>query len=79
MKTIKQDTSAMEMLKSCFSYGYGYHNRYTENIIQKYGKDAVKTEWEELEANYDIEYNVYEDREGVTYNSLILKAQLLEA
>jgi len=79
MKTIKQDTSAIEMLKSCFSYGYGYHNRYTEDIIRKYGENAVKTEWEKLEANYDIEYNVHEDREGVTYNSLIPKAQPLEA
>ena len=59
-----------EMLKSLYCYNYGTDNRYYKNLEEKYGVQAVKEKWEEIQRDYEIEYGVYADASGSTYNSL---------
>ena len=62
-----------EMLRSCFAYHELYGRHYNE-IVDKYGQEAVDAEIKFLEDNFTIAHNVHTDLEGCTYNCLISKA-----
>ena len=65
--------SDIEMLKSCFTYGYLGWSKYYKAIVEKYGEEATEKEVDKIEKTYEVEHNTYEDIEGCVYNSLILK------
>ena len=69
-KTISK--SDLEMIHSCYTYGF-LGSDYMKNIYKKYGKKIVEKEIKNLEDNYTIEYGTYEDSEGCVYNTLIKK------
>lgn len=65
--------SEKDMLKSCFTYGMTWlkDNRYLQPIIDRVGIEKVEKYLKHLEDNYQVNYNISEDSEGCTYNSLI--------
>lgn len=67
---MKLNSSDMEMLKSCFTYGYiGWSNYYKE-LVAKYGQKTINNAVKQLEQGYKVIPNTYEDMEGVKYNTL---------
>jgi len=62
-----------EMIESCFTYGMTWleDNRYLQPIIDRVGIEKVEKYLEYLESHFKVEYNVSEDSEGCTYNSLV--------
>ena len=63
----------IDMLKSLYCYNYGTNNRYYKELEEKHGAEQVAKAWEEIKQKYDVIVGVYEDSEGVTYNTLIEK------
>lgn len=60
----------ISMLESLYAYNYGTNNEYYRKLEKEYGADIVRKKWEEIERDYEVEYNTYTDSEGGTYNSL---------
>lgn len=78
-KDTYNEISLKEMIISCFSYGSIEKNSYYfEKYIQQYQKDMTKKVFEDVYnemynslKNAQIEYAVYTDSEGCTYNNVI--------
>lgn len=70
MKVIELEESDMDMLKSCFTYGYLHWSRYYKELVEKYGNELIKAEVKKLEDRYIVVRGVGEDSEGLIYNSL---------
>lgn len=68
-------TSEKNMILSCFTYGQTWFgdNRYLDPIIERAGIKEVKKELKKLENTYNINRDVYTDRDDCTYNSLTKK------
>lgn len=77
------EISLKSMLNSCFTYnnnyskGSYYYDRYIkpriDNLPEGVGEEVYKEHTEFLENNCYIEYGVFTDHEGCTYNSLKYK------
>lgn len=64
--------SEKSMLDSCYTYGFmNYSNQYIKPIVDRVGRELVEKYEAKLRKYYTVSYNVYEDSEGCTYNSLI--------
>lgn len=74
-KQLYKEISCREMINSCLSYGTDFLNsRYSEDYIKELGKDRVKELYNEQLEHFNncvLIYDVYEDSEGVTYNSVV--------
>ena len=80
----KQKTYLEEMIESCYTYGgceVGGHgfDKYIKKYMKPLGEDLFWSIYNakvlDLETNYKIIPHVYEDSEGVTYNSLVKVVQ----
>lgn len=78
--------SMRDMMRSCYAYGSIERGSYDyDKYIAKYEKDLgtelFNTTYERMYkelSKYEVQYNVYEDSEGCTYNSLVLKEADIE-
>lgn len=63
------------MIQSCFTYRMLWFgdNRYLDPIVERVGKEVVEKEIQRLEDTYTINYSVYTDSEGCSYNALVKK------
>lgn len=52
MKAIELKKSDMDMLKSCFTYGYLHWSRYYKELVEKYGNELIQAEVKKLEDRY---------------------------
>ena len=74
-KQLDKEISCREMINSCLSYKTDFLNsKYSEDYIKELGKDRVKELYNEQLKHFNncvLINNVYEDSEGVTYNSVV--------
>ena len=74
-KQLNKEISCLDMINSCLSYGAEFLNsRYSEDYIKELGKDRVKELYNEQLEHFNnciFLYNVYEDSDGITYNSVV--------
>ena len=69
--------SCRSMIMCCLVYGYGrdyFMRRHAQKYAEELGQERVEQIWDNQE-NYfknhcKVNYNVYTDSEGVTYNSV---------
>ena len=74
----KEIKSCKEMIKSLFSYdeldkNSSYLDRYRKSLGTITFNDVYDGYVEHLKNTYKIEYGVYTDRDGCTYNELVEK------
>lgn len=79
---IKKTNSLISMIDSCFTYGgadvdsYNY-SKYIVKHKEELGAELFESVYNErltyLKANAEIISNVYTDKDGCTYNKLVLK------
>jgi len=75
VKDKRQLESMLSMMKSLYCYNQltpdsRYLEQYKEYFTEKVFTEIYHAEETRLKENYRIEYSVYTDREGCTYNSL---------
>lgn len=73
-KQLHRELDCREMINSCLCYGSNFlESRYSEPYIQDLGRERVIEIYNEQKIDFDkaiVLHNVYEDGEGVTYNSI---------
>lgn len=73
-KILAKELSCREMINSCLIYSTNFlTSHYKDNYIESLGKKRVDELFNEQLKYFTtckVNYNVYEDSEGVTYNSL---------
>lgn len=73
-KQLHRELDCREMINSCLCYGSNFlESRYSEPYIQDLGRERVLEIYNEQKINFDkaiVLHNVYEDGEGITYNSI---------
>lgn len=73
-KRLHRELDCREMINSCLCYGSNFlESRYSEPYIQNLGRERVIEIYNEQKIDFDkaiVLHNVYEDVEGVTYNSI---------
>ena len=73
-KALHRELDCREMINSCLCYGSNFlESRYSEPYIQDLGRERVIEIYNEQKIDFDkaiVLHNVYEDGEGVTYNSI---------
>lgn len=84
-KTEKEHKDLDDMLQSVMAYGghkmspedilsSGYHGKYLEEYIKKYGENTVKKAIKTMQSKIDhIDYGVATGSEGESYNSIVWK------
>lgn len=75
-KQLDKELSLREMIMSCLTYGTDiYNSHYTLDYKDKVGEERFYEILKEQETYFKehcrVEYNVYTDNEGCTYNSCI--------
>lgn len=73
-KQLYRELECREMINSCLCYGYDFiESHYSKAYIKDLGIDRVKQLYNEQKADFNkakVIHNVYEDGEGVSYNSI---------
>lgn len=73
-KQLHRELDCREMINSCLCYGSSFfESRYSDPYIQELGREKVFELFNEQKADFDkaiVLHNVYEDSEGVSYNSI---------
>lgn len=73
-KALHRELDCREMINSCLIYGTKFlETRYSEKYIKKLGEKRVLELYNEQKADFDkaiVFHNVYEDSEGISYNSI---------
>ena len=73
-KQLHRELDCREMINSCLCYGSSFfESRYSDPYIQELGRERVLELFNEQKADFDkaiVLHNVYEDSEGVSYNSI---------
>lgn len=71
---LHKELDCRDMINSCLCYGHSFiESRYSEVYIKELGKERVVELYNEQKADFDkatVFRNVYEDNEGVSYNSI---------
>lgn len=71
---LHKELDCRDMINSCLCYGYEFiESSYSESYIKELGKEKVIEIYNEQKADFDkamVFHNVYEDSEGVSYNSI---------
>ena len=65
--------SDIDMLKSCYAYGYLGWSSYYLDIEAKYGKEVTEAEVKKLKSKYEVKHSVFTDGEDCSYNELVEK------
>ena len=69
-----EEASCRSMINSCLCYWTRFlESRYKDDYIEKLGEARVLELYNEQKADFDkskVQYNVYTDGEGCTYNSI---------
>lgn len=73
-KQLHRELDCREMINSCLCYGTDFLNsRYKDRYIKDLGEQRVIELYNEQKKDFDkaiVLHNVYEDGEGVSYNSI---------
>jgi len=73
-KQLHRELDCREMINSCLCYGSSFfESRYSDPYIQELGRERVLELYNEQKVDFDkaiVLHNVYEDSEGVSYNSI---------
>ncbi len=73
-KLLHRELDCRDMINSCLIYGTKFlETRYSEKYIKKLGEKRVLELYNEQKADFDkavVFHNVYEDSEGISYNSI---------
>lgn len=73
-KQLHRELDCREMINSCLCYGSSFlKSRYSEPYVKELGKERVLELYNEQKVDFDkaiVLHNVYEDSEGVSYNSI---------
>lgn len=73
-KQLHRELDCREMINSCLIYGSKFlGTRYSEKYIKELGEKRVLELFDEQKADFDkavVFHNVYEDSEGISYNSI---------
>jgi len=73
-KQIRKELSCREMINSCLCYGYDFlKSRYSKSYIEELGEERVLDLYNEQKADFakaTVSHDVYQDSEGVSYNSI---------
>lgn len=73
-KLLHRELDCRDMINSCLIYGTKFlETRYSEKYIKELGEKRVLELYNEQKADFDkaiVFHNVYEDSEGVSYNSI---------
>ena len=71
---LNRELDCREMINSCLCYGTDFFNsRYKDRYIKDLGEQRVFELYNEQKKDFDkaiVLHNVYEDGEGVSYNSI---------
>lgn len=71
---LHRELDCRDMINSCLCYGTNFlESHYSKPYIQELGKERVIELYNEQKIDFDkaiVFHNVYEDGEGVTYNSI---------
>lgn len=71
---LHRELECREMINSCLCYGSSFlKSRYSESYVKELGKERVLELYNEQKVDFDkaiVLHNVYEDSEGVSYNSI---------
>ena len=73
-KALHRELDCREMINRCLIYGSKFlGTRYSEKYIKELGEKRVLELFDEQKADFDkavVFHNVYEDSEGISYNSI---------
>lgn len=73
-KKLHRELDCREMINSCLCYGDDFlKSRYSKPYIQDIGKERVIEIYNEQKADFDkaiVLHDIYQDGEGVSYNSI---------
>lgn len=73
-KQLHRELDCREMINSCLCYGHSFiESHYSSPYIEELGMERVLELYNEQKADFDkakVFHNVYEDGEGVSYNSI---------
>lgn len=71
---LHRELDCRKMINSCLCYGYSFiESHYSSPYIEELGMGRVLELYNEQKADFDkakVLHNVYEDSEGVSYNSI---------
>ena len=81
-KQLHKELYCREMINSCLCYGQDFLNsEYKDSYIEELGKERVIELYNEQKEDFSkakVLYNVHEDSEGCSYNSIIWADELEE-
>lgn len=70
---LRHEISCREMINSCLAYGDKFLGKFDKDYIERLGKERVEELYNEQKEDIEksiILYEMYEDREGGTYNTI---------